>query len=216
MLTLAVEGLPKGSPLSRRAFLRTSLLTAGTLGLPNLLRGRDRADTTGRARRDTAVIQLWLGGGPSHLDMYDLKPAAPAEIRGPYKPIATNVPGIHICELLPRQAKLMDRLAIVRSLHHATDEHPVGTHWVQTGHFVAPTGTDTLRPSHPSLGSVVARLRGPNRPGMVPYVHIAPDPMGFPVFPRIFDARSWVRATTRSGSRARGRRQTPTALPLTT
>src|SRR5262249_6380533 len=98
------------------------------------------------------------------------------------------VPGIQVCELLPRQAKLMDRLAIVRSLHHATDEHPVGTHWVQTGHFVAPTGTDTLRPTHPSLGSVVARLRGPNRPGMVPYVHIAPDPMGFPVFPRIFDA----------------------------
>jgi len=187
MLTISVDG-SKGSPLSRRAFLRTSLLTAGALGLPDLLRGRARAEAGGRPRRDTAVIQLWLGGGPSHLDMYDLKPSAPAEIRGPYKPIATNVSGLQIGELLPLQAKLMHRLAVVRSLHHATDDHAAGMHWVQTGYFTPPAGADAIRPTHPSLGSVVARLRGPNSPGMVPYVHIAPDPMGFPIFPRIFDA----------------------------
>src|SRR5215831_5172874 len=76
---------------SRRAFLRTSLFAAGALGLPTLLQQRALA---GQLRRDTAVIQLWLGGGPSHLDMYDLKPAAPAEIRGSFKPIKTNVPGL--------------------------------------------------------------------------------------------------------------------------
>jgi hypothetical protein len=188
MLTISVEGGPKGSPLSRRAFLRTSLLTAGALSLPNLLRSRARAEAAGRPGRETAVIQLWLGGGPSHLDMYDLKPQAPAEVRGPFKPIATNVPGVRLCELLPRQAKLMDRLAIIRSLHHLTDEHPAGMHWIQTGHPATSTPPESLKPSHPSLGSVVARLRGPNRPGMVPYVHIAPDPMGFPIFPRLFDA----------------------------
>ncbi len=183
MLSISVDGRRAGSVLSRRAFLRTALLGAGALGLPNLLRANSKA------RRDTAVIQLWLGGGPSHLDMYDLKPAAPPEIRGPYKHIATNVPGIDICELLPMQAKIMDRLAIVRSLHHGTDDHAAGMHWIQTGHFAPPQGgADTVKPTHPSLGSLVARLRGPNRPGMVPYVHILPDPMGFPVFPRIFDS----------------------------
>src|SRR5438093_329882 len=114
--------------------LRTSLLTAGALGLPNLLRQRAEAARIGAARRDTAVIQLWLGGGPSHLDMYDLKPAAPAQVRGPFRPISTRIPGLQVSELLPRQAKIMDRLAVVRSLRHATDDHAAGMHWVQTGH----------------------------------------------------------------------------------
>jgi hypothetical protein len=187
VLTISVEA-PKGFPLSRRAFLRTSLLTAGVLGLPNLLQQRARAVDSGRPRRDTAVIQIWLGGGPSHLDMYDLKPSAPAQVRGPYRPIATNVPGVQVCELLPRQARLMDRLAVVRSLCHRSDDHAAGMHWVQTGHFTPPTAPDSLQPTHPSVGSVAARLRGANRPGMVPYVYIGPDPMGFPIFPRIFDS----------------------------
>jgi hypothetical protein len=188
MLTISVEGLPQGSPLSRRALLRTSLLTTGALALPNVLRGRAQAEVAGKPRRDTAVIQLWLGGGPSHLDMYDLKPSAPAEIRGPYKPIATNVPGIQVCELLSRQARFMDRLAILRSLRHATDDHAAGMHWIQTGYSVPFTSPDSIKPTNPSLGSVVSRLRGANRPGMVPYVYIAPDPMGFPIFSHIFDS----------------------------
>jgi hypothetical protein len=183
MLTLSV--VPRRSVISRRTFLRSSLFTTGALTLPGLLRRQAQA---GQPGRDTAVIQVWLGGGPSHLDMYDLKPQAPAEIRGPFNPIDTNVPGIQICELLPRQAKLMDRLAIVRSLHHETDDHAAGMHWIQTGYPAVLLGPDNLRPSHPSLGSVVARLRGANAPGMVPYVHIAPDPMGFPIFPSIFDS----------------------------
>src|SRR5262245_28383911 len=129
MLTISVQRPPQGTVLSRRAFLRTVLATSGALGLPGLLHGRTRA--VGDGLRDTAVIQVWLGGGPSHLDMYDLKPDAPAEIRGPYKPVRTNVPGLDICELLPRQARLMNRLAVIRSLHHLTDDHAAGMHWVQ-------------------------------------------------------------------------------------
>jgi hypothetical protein len=120
--------------------------------------------------------------------MYDLKPGAPAEIRGPFQPIATNVPGIQICELLPRQAKLMDRLGIVRSLRHATDDHAAGMHWIQTGQAAPLASPDNLKPTHPSLGAIVAHQRGPNRPGMPPFVHIAPDPMGFPIFPLIHDS----------------------------
>jgi len=187
MLTLSVGGIRR-SLLSRRAFLRTTLAAGGALALPNLLEQRAQAAEAGRPRRDTALIQVWLGGGPSHLDMYDLKPAAPPEIRGPFKPVATNVPGIQVCELLRRQTRLMDRLAVVRSLHHRTDEHAAGMHWIQTGQFAPLTDMTKNAPTHPSLGSVIARLRGANQPGMVPYVHIAPDPMGFPIFPRIFDA----------------------------
>src|SRR5215831_13210558 len=94
MLQLCLERGCGESTYSRRAFLRTSLLTAGAFGLPTLLQQRANA---GRPRRDTAVIQLWLGGGPSHLDMYDLKPAAPAQVRGPFRPISTCVPGLQIC-----------------------------------------------------------------------------------------------------------------------
>jgi hypothetical protein len=183
MLAISANATLRGPALSRGELLRAGLVTAGCLGLPELLSGRSTA--TDARRKDTAVIQLWLGGGPSHLDMYDLKPEAPAEIRGPFKPIATNVPGTQICELLPLQAKLMDTLSIVRSLHHATDDHAAGMHWMVTGQPVVPTAPDVLTPTHPSLGSVVAHERGPNQPGMAPYVHIHPDSMGFPIFPRI-------------------------------
>jgi hypothetical protein len=173
---------PRGdSVLSRRAFLRASLVAGASLGLPGLLPAEP-----GARRKDTAVIQLWLGGGPSHLDMYDLKPRAPAEYRGAFTPIATNVPGTQICELLPLQARLMDRLALVRSLHHASNDHPVGMHWMLSGYpggfaFDAMNG----EPSNPSAGAITARLRGANRPGMVPYVHIAHDPLGFPLHVRL-------------------------------
>jgi hypothetical protein len=120
--------------------------------------------------------------------MYDLKPAAPAEIRGPYRPIASNVPGLDLCELMPRQARLLDKLALIRSLHHLTDEHAAGMHWVLTGYDNPAFRDNSAQPSHPAVGSEVARLRGANRPGMVPYVHIAPDPMGIPMFLRVHEA----------------------------
>jgi hypothetical protein len=89
---------------------------------------------------------------------------------------------------MPHQARLMDRLAVVRSLHHLTDEHPAGMHWTLTGYQNAAFGAGSPEPSHPSCGAVVARLRGANQPGMVPYVHIASDPMGLPMFLRVHEA----------------------------
>jgi hypothetical protein len=114
--------------------------------------------------------------------MYDLKPAAPAEYRGSFQPIATSVPGIEICELLPLQARRMDRFSIIRSLHTTTSDHPAGTHWMQTGRYGA--AGPNFRATHPAAGAVAAKVCGSRGAGMVPYVHIAPDPMGFPTFIR--------------------------------
>src|SRR5262245_28311422 len=102
---------------SRRSFLKVGSLALGGLTLPWVLRQRAAAvqDITSTGLPRKSVILIWQAGGPSHIDMYDLKPGAPAEIRGEFKPIATNVPGIQIGEHLPRQARIMDKLAILRS-----------------------------------------------------------------------------------------------------
>src|SRR5262245_55475036 len=99
--------------MSRRAFLRLGALGAGGLTLADLLRLRSQAAAPPRPK---AVVMMYLRGGPSHLDMYDLKPGAPAEYRGEFRPIATNVPGIDICELMPLQARIADKFALVRNL----------------------------------------------------------------------------------------------------
>src|SRR5439155_8447796 len=108
------------------------------------------------------VILFWANGGPSHLDTFDLKPDAPAEIRGPFRPIRTNVPGLHITERLPRLAKLADRFSLVRSLHHNRAEHSGGTNRFLTGYSsVAANLQDS---EFPDIGSVVARqLQGQAR-----------------------------------------------------
>ncbi|MDR3636136.1 MAG: DUF1501 domain-containing protein [Isosphaeraceae bacterium] len=155
---------------SRRSFLRVGMLGAFGLALPDLLRAR--AAAAARAK-DTAVIQIFLGGGPTHIDTYDLKPNAPKEFRGEFKPIATNVPGIELCELFPQQAKVADKLAVIRSLHHTTSDHNVGSHWVMTGFSSAP---QAQRNERPSAGSIVARLRGANKPGIPSYVAVPNAP----------------------------------------
>ena len=101
---------------TRRTFLRVGALTLGGLTLPGLLQARARGAQTPEGRKKS-VILVWLAGGPSHIDMYDLKPNAPTEVRGEFKPIPTNVPGIQISEQLPQQSKVMDKLAILRSAH---------------------------------------------------------------------------------------------------
>src|SRR5690348_3561303 len=116
--------------LSRRSFLRVGALGLGGLALPDLLRLRAEA---GPSAKDTAVIQVFLQGGPTHIDTYDPKPDAPKEYAGEFKAIPTSLPGVMLGELLTRQAALMDKLAVVRSLHHDTPDHNVGTHWVLTG-----------------------------------------------------------------------------------
>src|ERR1700712_3365511 len=102
--------------VSRRSFLRAGAIGMAGLALPDLLRGRALAARQGEAVKDTAVIQIFLFGGPTHLETYDLKPDAPKEIRGEFKPIPTNVSGVQISEYFPRQARAMDKMAIVRSL----------------------------------------------------------------------------------------------------
>jgi len=153
--------------VSRREMLRIGSLAIGGLALPDLLRRRSEAKAAGQAQKDTAVILIWQAGGPSHLDMYDLKPNAPAEYRGEFNPIPTNVPGIQIGEHLPLQAKIMDKLAIVRSGTHTNAGHGMGSQWMLTGWQPTIEINDNL---FPACGSVVSRLKGANQPGLPPYV----------------------------------------------
>jgi hypothetical protein len=153
--------------ISRREVLRIGSLAIGGLTLPDLLRMRSEAKAAGQSHKDTAVILIWQAGGPSHLDMYDLKPHAPAEYRGEFNPIATNVTGIQISEHLPLQAKIMDKLAIVRSGTHTNAGHGMGSQWMLTGWQPTIEINDNL---FPSCGSVVSRLKGANQPGLPPYV----------------------------------------------
>lgn len=153
--------------LGRRAFLQAGALALGQLTLAQQLQRRAIANET--TSEPTAVIQIYMGGGPSHLDMYDLKPDAPLEIRGEFQPIATNVTGSQICEHLPYMSRVMDKLAIVRTVQHANSGHLPASHWMMTGHQ-PPEGT--LINVNPCIGSVVSRLRGSNHPGMPAYVSI--------------------------------------------
>jgi hypothetical protein len=163
--------------VSRRCVLRAGVLSMGglSLSLADLLRLRAQAAGSPPSRRaeDTAVIQVYLEGGPSHIDTYDPKPDAPSEFRGEFRPIAGNVPGISVCELLPRQARMLDRLAILRSLHHTSADHGVGTHWIMTGFPGQPAHRDNVRPS---VGAVVARVRGANAASVPPYVALPQAP----------------------------------------
>src|SRR5690242_6187545 len=103
---------------SRRSFLKAGFLALGGLTLADFLRLKAQANEQGQPTRDTAVILFWMGGGPSHIDMYDLKPNAPVEFRGEFRETATNVEGIRISEHLPMHTRVMDKMNIVRSVTH--------------------------------------------------------------------------------------------------
>jgi hypothetical protein len=150
--------------MSRRSFLQIGSLAVGGLSLADVL----RAEAAGGTRSHKSVIMVFLPGGPPHQDMYDLKPDAPAEIRGEFKPIATNVPGIQICELLPKMAGMMDKLAVVRTVVGATGSHYSFQCMTGRNHRQQPPG------GWPELGSVVARLLGGTSPAMPPYVGLSP------------------------------------------
>jgi hypothetical protein len=158
--------------LSRRSFLKVGFLGLAGLTLADHLRLQAQAQEAGQPTRDTAVILLWLGGGPSHIDMYDLKPDAPAEFRGEFRPIATNLPGVRVGEHLPLQARLMDKISVVRSVTHTNAGHGMGTHWMMTGYVPTIEINDNL---NPSCGSIVARVRGANAPRLPAYVCL-PNP----------------------------------------
>lgn len=170
MLTIA--GRPNSNPgfcdgVSRRDFLRIGTLaamgTAGGWALPDLL----RAESLSGRKSPKSVIMIYLVGGPPHQDMFDLKPEAPKEIAGPWRPIATNVPGFEICEAFPRLAKVADKLTVIRSL--------VGN---QHGHDAIQVfnGRDPRRPKPsagwPQFGTMVSKLQGPAYPDSPPFVSL--------------------------------------------
>src|SRR4051794_39022502 len=109
--------------ITRRSFLKVGFLGMAGLTLSDHLRLKAAAAETAQSTKDTAVILLWLGGGPSHLDMYDLKPEAPVEFRGEFREIPANVPGIRISEPLPLEARVMDQMSVVRSGTHTNAGH---------------------------------------------------------------------------------------------
>jgi hypothetical protein len=151
--------------LNRRSMLKVGALALGGLTLPGLLKARADGSSTNRK----SVILVWLAGGPSHIDMYDLKPSAPAEVRGEFKPISTNVPGVQIGEHLPLQSKIFDKLSVVRSAYHTNAGHGMGSQWMQTGYQATIEVNDNI---FPSTGSVVSKLKGPNEPGLPAYVNL--------------------------------------------
>src|SRR6516165_6501539 len=153
---------------NRRTFLRVGTLALGGLTLPGLLKLR-AAGGQSPAGAKKSVILIWQAGGPSHIDMYDLKPDAPAEVRGEFKPIDTNVPGIRIGEHLPLQARIFDKLAVVRSAYHTNAGHGMGSQWMLTGYQPTIEVNDNI---YPSTGSVVAKMRGSNEPGLPAYVNL--------------------------------------------
>ncbi len=150
---------------NRRDFLRVG--TVGTLGLT--LPGILRAEKGAKKARAKSVILVYLGGGMSHHDSFDLKPEAPAEIRGKYKPIGTNVPGLQVGELLPYLSRTMDHVALVRSGSHNSDHHETATNWVMSGRFGSAFG------DYPAVGAVVSHERG-FRGTLPPYVAVPRNP----------------------------------------
>ena len=147
----------------RRLLQALSFSTAG-LTLSGILRERATAESPAARRRDTAVIFVQLGGGASQFETYDPKPAAPAEYRGATKAIATSVPGIQFSELFPEQARRMDQLAVIRSVHHEEASH-IALHLIETGYLLRNPGNSRAG-EMPSVGSIVARVRGTTVGGM--------------------------------------------------
>lgn len=148
---------------SRRHFLKIGGLALGGLSLPQILRAEAASSASRKSHK--AIIMIYLSGGPSHQDMLDLKMDAPREVRGLFRPTQTNVPGIEICEHMPRLAKMMDKFAIIRSLYGCPDQH--ASDLCLSGYPIGPKGRQD---NHPSLGSAVSKLQGPVDKAVPPFV----------------------------------------------
>lgn len=177
---LSVSSRPEGGKtcdgVSRRHFLKAGGLCVGGLTLADLLRLQAHGQTS-RGTAGKAVIMVWLEGGPSHIDLYDLKPEAPAEIRGPFRPMRTRVPGMHICELFQRQAGIADDLAIVRNLVFQNNDHRPPEELLTGFHMGG----------RPALGSIVSRLEAGAERLLPPYVqleslHDPAERLSFPAY----------------------------------
>ncbi len=158
---------------SRRDFLSVGTLGLGALTLPQLLKARAAAAKEGVQRKETSVVWLWLAGGAPHIETFDPKMDASAEFRSVTGEVATNVPGITLGGNFPLMARHVDKLALVRSFAHKNSGHAGGTHWVMTGYDNRQVDNGGL-PTHPSIGSVVAKALGSTDPrtGMPTYVGV--------------------------------------------
>jgi len=154
--------------MSRRSFVRAGALGVGALTLPDLLALRAKAAEAGKPLPKTSVIFVELAGGPTHFETYDPKPNAPQEYRGPLGVIATNQPGVYFSELMVEQAKIMDRLAVIRSIHHDSSSHGTSSHLTQTGYYLR--NRQNRDNDMPCIGSVASRIRGANQKGVPAYV----------------------------------------------
>ena len=175
VLTILGEGGRFCDGVTRRTFLKVGGLALGGMSLPQILAAEARA---GIRSSHKSIIMILLPGGPPHLDMYDLKPDAPNEIRGEFQPIRTNVPGIEISELMPRTAAIMDKLVLVRSVHGGVDDHNL--HQCLTGWGSHPQQGDSMaRPGFPtggwpSIGSVISKIQGSVNSTVPPFISLSP------------------------------------------
>src|SRR5437763_16490252 len=149
--------------LRRRDFLRVGATGLFGLNLVDVLRAEARASAAAPRAKAKGVVLIWLGGGPATIDMWDLKPDAPVNVRGEFRPIPTTADGVRICELLPQTAAVMDRCALVRSLSHPITAHGPGAVYMATGHPPTPALT------YPALGALAPR-RLPPGGGEPPYL----------------------------------------------
>ncbi len=154
--------------VSRRNFLKIGSLGLGGIALPELLRAESASGIRSAGQPHKAIIMIFLPGGPSHQDMFDLRMDAPAEIRGEFKPISTNVPGIEICEYLPRIAQLADKYTIIRSMVGAEDRHDAITCHTGRNPRNQPPG------GWPAMGSVLGKVQGSGDPAVPAFVGLAP------------------------------------------
>ncbi len=154
--------------IKRRDFLTIGVAGMAAVGLPELTRAK-AASQPSLGNKGTSVILIWLDGGPGHMDMYDMKPDAPAEYRGIWRPIRTKVPGFDITELYPKQARVTDKFSMVRSLYHNTGDHFAGGHRMLTTKDMGVSGANTAQ-KFPGIGAIVNRELGPRVTGMPGYV----------------------------------------------
>jgi len=157
--------------LNRRSVLQAGFSSLLGISLPGLLQLQAASGTKGRR---TSLIFIELAGGPTQFETYDPKPDAPSEFRGEFEPVGTSIPGIQFSEWMPEQAKIAEQLSVIRSIHHGHNSHDPSSHLSQTGYYKSgPKGGPNQAPC---IGSVIARVRGPNAPSLPAYVAV-PDTM---------------------------------------
>jgi len=183
VIMLTIQGTARRTcdGINRRRFIEIGALSTFGLSLGSQLAVESQAaDGSGNRTRHhspKSIIMIWQHGGPSQLDTFDMKPDAPAEVRGPYTPIASSLPGLNVSELCVEQAKVMDKCTVIRSFSHGNGDHWAAAHWMLTGRLGA-NGSDRAA-RQPSMGAVCSHLIGPRKAGSLSSVNINDGGFGF-------------------------------------